>query len=88
MSLSSISLPKPKNWQDFERATRVLFECVLGDPNVQLNGRSGQSQHGIDVYGHRSDGRMVGIQCKQKLGSSVNDDELRSEVEKAQAFTI
>ncbi len=86
MSLSSTSLPKPKNWQDFERSTRVLFECVLGDPNTQMNGRTGQSQNGVDVYGQRENKYWVGVQCKEKYTDNISDTELRTEVEKAKAF--
>lgn len=88
MALSSISLPKPKNWEDFERHVRVLFACVLNDPNTQQNGRPGQGQHGVDIYGYR-DGRvdqLVGVQCKQKLEASVTEKELRAEVAKAKHF--
>lgn len=86
MSLSSTSLPKPKNWQDFENKTRELFACVLGDPKTQQNGRSGQKQSGVDVYGYRSDNYLVGIQCKKKFDNNVNEKELRSEVNKAKLF--
>jgi tetratricopeptide (TPR) repeat protein len=88
MSVSNISLPKPKNWQAFESHTRVLFACILNDPNTQQNGRSGQKQHGVDVYGYR-DKRvdcLVGVQCKQKLDGQVTEEELRAEVENAKAF--
>jgi len=65
VSLSSISLPKPKYWEDFETKTRELFACVLNDPNTQKNGRSGQKQHGVDIFGHRHEGCLVGVQCKK-----------------------
>ncbi len=88
MSLSSTSLPKPKNWQDFEHIIRELFACVLNDPNTQKNGRSGQSQNGVDVYGYRNGNFecIVGVQCKQKFENRVTDKELRIEVEKAKNF--
>ena len=65
---SSISIPKPLNWQDFERNCRVLFECILDDPNTQLNGRTGQPQNGVDIWGSRGgQGSVwVGVQCKGK----------------------
>jgi hypothetical protein len=88
MSLSSISLPKPKNWQDFESHARVLFACVLNDPNTQQNGRSGQRQQGVDLYGYR-DNRvdcLVGVQCKKKFDAQVTEEELRAEVENAKTF--
>ncbi|MFW6030442.1 MAG: restriction endonuclease, partial [Halanaerobiales bacterium] len=89
MSLSNTVLPKPTNWQDFERNIRDLFECVLGDPDTQLNGRSGQPQHGVDVYGYRNQQTdyLVGVQCKQKLDGKVTEKELRDEVNKAKNFT-
>jgi tetratricopeptide (TPR) repeat protein len=88
MSLSNTSLPKPKNWQDFESHTRVLFACILNDPNTQKNGRSGQKQHGVDIYGYR-DRRvdcLVGVQCKKKFETAVTEEELRAEIEDAKSF--
>lgn len=86
MSLSNTSLPKPDNWQVFERAARVLIACVLDDPKTQVNGRSGQEQCGVDIYGYRSPGHIVGVQCKQKHKNNVTVKELRSEVDKAKKF--
>jgi thioredoxin-like negative regulator of GroEL len=89
MSVSSVTLPKPKLWQDFETHTRELFASVLNDPNTQKNGRSGQKQHGVDIYGYR-DGRvdcLVGVQCKDKMEEGeVTEQELRAELEKAKHF--
>ena len=88
---ASTSIAKPKNWQDFERCCRVLFECILNDPHVQRNGRSGQAQHGVDVYGQRGGqgGTWVGVQCKGKdegLDKIFTEAELRTEVNKARSF--
>jgi tetratricopeptide (TPR) repeat protein len=89
MSLSGTTLPKPKNWQDFERQTRELFACVLNDPNTQLNGRQGQAQNGVDVFGYRNKdiNCLVGVQCKEKYKDEVTEAELRDEVNKAKNFT-
>jgi len=86
MSYANTSFPKPKDWQVFEDQMRVLFTCVLNDPNTQKNGRQGQKQCGVDVYGYRSPGCLVGIQCKKKLDKKVTDKELRAEIEKAKNF--
>ena len=88
---SSATFPRPKDWQAFERHSRVLFEHVLGDPNTQKNGREGQPQHGVDIFGKRGGGNgpTVGIQCKGKdtdYGGGVTRSELRSEVEKTRKF--
>jgi hypothetical protein len=88
---SSVSIPQPTNWQDFERHTRLLFEYSLRDPHTQNNGREGQAQHGVDVYGQRGggDGPLVGVQCKGKdadYGGDITDAELRAEVKKTETF--
>jgi hypothetical protein len=86
-SLSNVSLPKPKDWQDFERKVRDLFAWVLADPNTQMNGRTGQPQHGVDIWGHRNEdrARLVGIQCKNS-NDPITAVELETELEKATQF--
>lgn len=88
---SSASIRPPKDWQDFERNSRILFECILNDIGVQMNGRTGQAQHGVDIYGRRdSKGTSwVGVQCKGKdagYGRPITESELRAEVEKSRNF--
>src|SRR5688572_5965567 len=90
-SFGSMMIPIPKDWQDFERKCRVLFACILGDPQTQTHGRGGQAQNGVDIYGRRDlgKGQLVGIQCKGKdgrFGAEVTEKELRDEVEKTKKF--
>jgi hypothetical protein len=56
---SSVAIPSPKDWQAFERNARLLFEYALNDRAVQNNGRPGQRQYGVDVYGRRGGGIPV-----------------------------
>jgi tetratricopeptide (TPR) repeat protein len=89
--LTSVEIPKPKDWQALERHCRLLFELSLQDPAVQNNGRQGQRQHGVDIFGRRGGGTgpQVGVQCKGKssnYGSSVTEAELEDEVEKTKKF--
>ena len=87
---TSVSIPPPKDWQAFERHSRLLFELSLGDSHTQNNGRTGQPQHGVDIFGRRGgDGNLVGIQCKGKdadYGGAVTNAELRREVKKSEKF--
>ena len=88
---SSVAIPSPKDWQALERNARLLFEYALNDRAVQNNGRPGQRQHGVDVYGRRGGGAgpLVGIQCKGKdsgFGKPVTEKELIAEVEKTRGF--
>jgi hypothetical protein len=88
---SSVSIPPPRDWQTFERHSRLLFEHILGDPQTQINGRAGQRQNGVDIYGRRGGGSglIVGVQCKGKNANykrEVTEAELRREVEKTKKF--
>lgn len=62
----AIEIPKPKDWQAFQRNCVLLFRAELVDPNAQEYGRSGQAQRGIDVLGRRggSGDHFVGVQCR------------------------
>ena len=44
-------LPPPRNWQDFEDLCFDLFKRIWNDPYARPNGRSGQPQAGVDIYG-------------------------------------
>jgi tetratricopeptide (TPR) repeat protein len=88
---TSVAIQKPKDWQALERHSRLLFELSFGDPAVQNNGRVGQPQNGVDIYGRRDggQGRRVGVQCKGKdadYGGEVTQAELRAEVKKTEEF--
>ncbi len=55
----------PVYWQQFEDLTHAVFEKVFGDPSPSKNGRPGQAQKGVDVFGTSRDGWNIGIQCKR-----------------------
>ncbi|MDE2678126.1 MAG: hypothetical protein OXI76_09490 [Gemmatimonadota bacterium] len=83
-------IPKPRDEQVFERCNEVLWRCILGDETIQLHGRRGQPQHGVDLTGIR-DGQpdsIVGVQCKLKSeGQKLTEAEVRDEVAKAVTFS-
>jgi hypothetical protein len=80
----------PKNWQDFEMLCHKLWRDIWGDPNTQRNGRQGQSQSGVDIFGKPAyRGFYAGVQCKDKdskLGSELTSKELEAECKKATSF--
>jgi len=85
---------RPRDWAAFERLTRDLFIRLLDNDHVDLNGRTGQPQAGVDVHGvERSTRKLVGIQCKGRAdahfarGAGLTADEVRAEVERAREFT-
>jgi hypothetical protein len=89
--LSTQRLRPPQLWQEFELLCRDLWREIWKDPNTQRNGRNGQAQHGVDVYGNPNQGpEWAGVQCKGKddyANKTLTEDELKSEVLKAHTFT-
>ncbi len=88
MSADSEMLPPPNNPEAFESLCLTLWRDIWQDPNAQKNGRNGQPQAGVDVFG-QSQSKWVGVQCKQKDGllwSELTVKELEAEVQKATEF--
>lgn len=84
-------IPPPKSWEKFEDLTRALFAAVWRAPLAQKNGRSGQQQHGVDVYGtpEAAPGKNFGVQCKGKnegYGAKATIAEFDAELAKAEKF--
>lgn len=63
---------------------------IWNDPNAQLNGRTGQEQHGVDIFGQiQGTLRWGGIQCKRRdgrFGVPVAEGDLRDAVNAALTF--
>lgn len=83
---------KPQNWQDFESLCKVLWTHIweLSPGDVKKNGRMGQAQQGVDVYGKpKWCSSYIGIQCKGKddyTHVSLTELEIDNEIEKAKSF--
>lgn len=85
-------IPPPSSWIDFEKLCHQLFKSAWDDPSTKMNGRLGQAQHGVDIYGSpRSVPTSIfGVQCKGKevaYGAKATTNELESEAEKARNFS-
>jgi len=83
-------LPKPKSWEEFEDICADLLKRIWLDPLVTRNGRSGQQQHGVDIFGQpksrddATESSFAAAQCKKTdtITASVIDEE----VQKATGF--
>ena len=87
---SATQIPKPRDEQTFECCNEILWRCILRDATVQLHGRRGQRQYGVDLTGIRDDQpeNLVGVQCRLKSeGKSLTEDEVRAEVVKALTYS-
>lgn len=87
---ASLTLRRPSNWQDFETLCKKLWGEIWNCPEIKKNGRAGQAQHGVDVYGIPfGEDKYYGIQCKGKdeyTTKQFSEDEITSEIEKAKKF--
>jgi len=83
-------LRQPTNWQDFESLCKQLWGEIWNCPEIQKNGRLGQDQSGVDVFGIPfNDDRYYGIQCKGKseyTHSQFTEKEINDEIKKAIKF--
>lgn len=92
MDFRSKQIAPPKSWADFEDLCHAIFRAEWNDPLAQKNGRNGQPQHGVDVFGSPNVVRDVfhGVQCKGKdrnYGRKPTLKELTQEIVKADSFT-
>lgn len=89
--IAPTQIRKPENWQDFEKlCTKLWGEIWKCQDSIKRNGRSGQTQHGVDIYGKPKDSNgYYGIQCKGKndyTNSILTLEEIDDEIEKAKSF--
>jgi hypothetical protein len=83
------NLPNPKDWNEFEEICADLFSNEWGDRNATRNGRQGQRQNGVDIYGSPSTGGLAGVQCKGKRAwppKQLTTAEIDLEVAEAKKF--
>lgn len=79
--------PPPTNPIAFESLCADLWGAIWGESALK-NGRNGQPQAGVDIYGRHGD-KWIGVQCKQKdelLRSKLTATELAEEVSAACRF--
>lgn len=86
-SPATTDLPRPKSWDEFEDITAEVLKLRWKTPNVTRNGRSGQAQNGVDIFGRARhlEGQYAGAQCK-KLADSISWSTVETALIEAEAF--
>jgi hypothetical protein len=84
-TIYGMELPQPKDWQEFERITLDAIKLKWSSPNLQRNGRPGQNQNGVDIWGVDYLGRPVGIQCKNTV-LTIKIKTINEEIKKSAGF--
>lgn len=86
----SKTLRPPSSWQDFENLCKVLWGEIWNCSEIKKNGRNGQEQCGVDVYGiPKGESEYYGIQCKGKdeySNKKFTEKEIEVEISKALKF--
>jgi hypothetical protein len=84
-TIASSNVPCPRSWDEFEDIALAAAKLRWNSSDFYRNGRQGQKQDGVDIWGHDDDNRHIGIQCK----NTVNDVSLatvKSEIDNADTF--
>lgn len=84
-TIYGMRLPEPSDWQEFELITRDAMQLKWNSPILQRNGRQGQKQDGVDIYGPDQLGRPVGIQCKNTV-KRLSLKKIEAEVKNAEGY--
>lgn len=91
MPVGQFDIPPPTHWEDFETLCLDLWRILWEDPEAQRNGRSGQAQAGVDIFGRpKRAGFFAGVQCRCKSGAlepKLSEKELVDAVGMAATFS-
>ncbi|MFZ1789191.1 MAG: hypothetical protein WAT92_12790 [Saprospiraceae bacterium] len=83
-------LRKPENWDTFENLCKKLWGEIWECNEIKKNGRKGQTQNGVDIYGiPKGEKSYYGIQCKGKddyTHKRLTKDEIDLEIDAAKSF--
>ncbi len=86
-NLRNLHLAPLKDDDEFENLCLALWKRILDDPNAQRNGRRGQQQRGVDLFGRRNGSlNWVGIQCKVRTTGPLSEQNVLADVTSAKTF--
>lgn len=88
IDIKSIKIPQISDWGKFELLCRDLWKNESDKyEHVDINGRRGQKQNGVDIYGrHIKSGKWFGLSCKVRE-DLLEESVVRSDIQKAKSFT-
>lgn len=85
-TLSQMTVPPPRDWSEFEDITRSALRVKWRSSDMQRNGRQGQAQAGVDVFGHDDLARWIGVQCRKKDNTGLKLNEVMRAATDAEKF--
>lgn len=84
-TIASSNIPAPKSWDEFEDIALSAAKNRWDSPSFFRNGRQGQRQDGVDVFGTANDGSSIGVQCKNTIGG-LSETLIVKEIRNAESF--
>ncbi|QGL81744.1 hypothetical protein [Stenotrophomonas maltophilia] len=84
-TIPSSIVPPPKSWEEFEDISLSAAKLRWNSTDFFRNGRQGQSQDGVDIWGHDDHDRYIGVQCKNTV-AGITLAVVESEIDKAESF--
>lgn len=82
----TVHLPKPTDWDEFERICLSACELRWSTTRLTRHGRRGQAQQGVDIFGDDNLGRPVGVQCKNTI-AGISSKVIDQEITNAESFS-
>lgn len=83
-TLGNMEIPKPRDWQEFERLVESYARINWPGCMIALFGGIGQAQNGVDIYIKNKNTHYIGIQCKKV--ARLTYSQIETEIEKAKYF--
>ena len=89
MPTISVKYPPPEDWPKFQRLCQRVLQLLWHSGNVEIYGRVGQKQHGVDLLDVSGTRPLRAGQCKlYDASKALSDHEIRAEVQKAETFPV
>ena len=84
-TIASSVVPSPKSWDEFEDIALASAKLRWNSDDFFRNGRQGQKQDGVDIWGHDDDDNHIGVQCKNTI-DGVSLATVKTEIANAESF--
>jgi len=84
-TIASSNVPTPKSWDEFEDIMLAAAKLRWNSSDFYRNGRPGQKQDGVDIWGCGDDNHHIGVQCKNTV-DGISRTTVKPKITNAEAF--
>jgi len=84
-----VKYPPPEDWPKFQRLCQRVLQRLWHSENLEIYGRGGQAQHGVDLLDVSGTQPLRAGQCKlHNASKALSEREIRAEVAGAETFPL